>query len=89
MANIHRLTAAEDIEQQAADWLIRLDGDRAPSAAELEELKAWMQRSPAHKAQLKRLTQYWHRANLLTELSIPLPDSKRPNGLFASLRYQF
>ena len=79
----------EDIEQQAADWLIRLDGDRAPSAAELEELKAWMQRSPAHKAQLKRLTQYWHRANLLTELSIPLPDSKRPNGLFASLRYQF
>lgn len=79
----------EDIEQQAADWLIRLDGDRAPSAAELEELKAWMQRSPAHKAQLKRLTQYWHRANLLTELSIPLPDSKRPNGPFASLRYQF
>jgi len=43
----------------------------------------------AHKAQLKRLTQFWHRANLLTELSIPLPDSKRPNGLFASLRYQF
>ena len=89
MDNIHRLTAAEDIEQQAADWLVRLDSDRAPSPKELAELKAWMQRSPAHKAQLKRLTQYWHKANLLTELSFPLPGSKRPNGLLANLRYQF
>ena len=89
MDNIHRLTPAEDIEQQAADWLVRLDGDRAPSATELDELKAWMQRSPAHKEQLKRLTQYWHKANLLTELSFPLPGSKRPNGLLANLRYQF
>ena len=53
MDNIHRLTPAEDIEQQAADWLVRLDGDRAPSATELDELKAWMQRSPAHKEQLQ------------------------------------
>jgi len=89
MDNIHRLTPAEDIEQQAADWLVRLDGDRAPSATELDELKAWMQRSPAHKEQFKRLTQYWHKANLLTELSFPLPGSKRPNGLLANLRYQF
>ena len=88
MDNIHRLTPTEDIEQQAADWLVRLDSDRAPSPKELAELKAWMQRSPAHKAQLKRLTQYWHKANLLTELSFPLPGSQRPEGTLANLSYQ-
>jgi len=89
MDNIHRLAPAEDIRQQAADWLVRLDSDRAPTPTELVELKAWMQRSPAHKEQLKHLTQYWHKANLLTELSFPLPESQRPKGLLANLRYQF
>ncbi len=40
MDNIHRLTPAEDIEQQAADWLVRLDGDRAPSATETRRTKS-------------------------------------------------
>ena len=89
MDNIHQLTPAEDIEQQAADWLVRLDSHRAPSPQELDALKEWMQRSPAHTAQLKRLTKYWHSANLLTELSFPLPGSPRPDGLLSNLRYQF
>ena len=89
MDNIHHLTPAEDIEQQAADWLVRLDSDRAPSQQDLDALKEWMQRSPAHTAQLKRLTKYWHSANLLTQLSFPLPGSQRPDGLLCNLRYQF
>ena len=89
MDNIHRLTTAEDIEQQAADWLVRLDSERAPSQQDLDDLKEWMQRSPLHTEQLKRLTQYWHSANLLTELSFPLPGSQRPDGLLSNLRYQF
>ena len=89
MDNIHHLTPAEDIEQQAADWLVRLDSDSAPSQKELDALKEWMQRSPAHTAQLKRLTKYWHSANLLTQLSFPLPGSQHPAGLLANLHYQF
>jgi transmembrane sensor len=89
MDNIQTLTPADDIEQQAADWLVRLDSDRAPSPQELDALKEWMQRSPAHTAQLKRLTKYWHSANLLTELSVPLPGRQRPDGLLSNLRYQF
>ena len=89
MDNIQRLTPTEDIEQQAADWLVRLDSERAPSQQELAALKEWMQRSPAHTEQLKRLTQYWHSANLLTELSVPLPGSQRENGPLGNLRYQF
>jgi len=89
MDNIHRLTPTDDIEQQAADWLVRLDSDSAPTQKDLEELKQWMQRSPAHRQQLKRLTQHWHSANRLTELSFPLPGSQRPEGTMANLRYQF
>ncbi|MGX4675913.1 FecR family protein [SAR92 clade bacterium H246] len=89
MDNIRQLSTAEDIEQQAADWLVRLDSDHAPSQQDLQALKEWMQRSPAHTAQLKRLTKYWHSANLLTELSFPLPGSQRPDGLLSNLRYQF
>ena len=89
MDNIHHLTPAEDIEQQAADWLVRLDSDRAPSQQDLDDLKEWMQRSPAHTEQLKRLTKYWHSANLLTDLSFPLPGSQRPGGWLSNLRYQF
>lgn len=88
MDNIHRLTPAVEIEEQAADWLVRLDSDSAPSQKDLEELKQWMQRSPEHRQQLKRLTQYWHSANLLTELSFPLPGGQRPDGIMANLRYQ-
>lgn len=89
MDNIRQLSTAEDIEQQAADWLVRLDSDHAPSQQDLQALKEWMQRSPAHTAQLKRLTKYWHSANLLTELSFPLPGSQRPGGWLSNLRYQF
>ncbi len=89
MDNIHRLTPAQDVEQQAADWLVRLDSDRPLSQNELRQLKSWMQTSPAHREQLQRLTQYWHSANQLAELSFPLPGSPRPDGLIANMRYQF
>ena len=67
---------------------MRLDSETPPSAEQLADLKEWMQRSPEHRQQLKRLTQHWHSANRLTELSFPLPGSQR-DGLLANLRYQF
>ncbi|MBT7257406.1 MAG: DUF4880 domain-containing protein [Porticoccaceae bacterium] len=49
MDNVHNLTPEQDIEQQAADWLLRLDAEHKPSKSEIDELTAWVQRSPAHK----------------------------------------
>ena len=60
------------VEAEAGAWLIRLDGDDALSADEREELKAWLARSPAHVRQLRGLARFWGRANVLTELAIPL-----------------
>ena len=60
------------VETQAGAWLVRLDGEAALSADEHEELKAWLALSPAHGKELRDLAQFWGRANVLTELAIPL-----------------
>lgn len=86
MDNIHPFTAQSDIEEQAADWLVRLDSERPPSGEELADLKQWINRSPAHRQEFQRLTQYWHSANILTELSFPLPGSQRPQSLWAKIK---
>ena len=67
------------IEAEAGAWLIRLDGVEALSAEEREELEAWLARSPAHGKELRSLAGFWGRANVLTELAIPLdePASER------------
>ena len=59
-------------EAEACAWLIRLDGDEALSAQEREDLRAWLARSPAHAKELRGLARFWGRANVLTELAIPL-----------------
>ena len=40
MDNVHNLTPEQDIEQQAADWLLRLDAEHKPSKSEIDELTA-------------------------------------------------
>ena len=72
-----KATAAEQqrIEDEALAWLITLDGDTPPSKQQLQELKAWMARSPAHTREIENLGAFW--ADLsLTELNIPVvkPD---------------
>ena len=62
------------VEAEAGAWLIRLDGDEALSAEEREELQAWLARSPAHGRELRSLAGFWGRANVLTELAIPLDE---------------
>ena len=65
------------VEAQAGAWLVRLDGDEGLSADEREELKAWLALSPAHGKELKSLARFWGRANVLTELAIPLDKPAR------------
>ena len=73
MDNINVLIPASQIEIEASEWLARMDTDKKLSQQDLADLKAWMNRSPAHRAQLNRLIAFWQEANVLTELSFPLP----------------
>ncbi len=72
MSNIHTFSDRDRIEQEAREWLIRLDSDTELSAEEVRALRAWVARSPAHRQELLRISAFWNDANILTELSIPL-----------------
>ena len=88
MNNIHAFIDRETIEQEAREWLIRLDGDDEPSSAQITELRTWVARSPAHREELLRISEFWDDANILTELSIPLTTPQgehKPRNTFNSL----
>jgi transmembrane sensor len=73
MTNIVEFPDRRVIEQEAVEWLIRLDGDTPPSKEELRALKEWMSRSPAHTEEMQNLGAFW--SNLvLTELNVPLAN---------------
>lgn len=72
MDNIHPFHDRARIEAEAREWLIRLDSDTPPSDHEAEALREWLNRSPAHRRELKRISEFWDRANILTELAVPL-----------------
>ena len=84
MHNSARTDSPEDIEQQAADWLLRLDTEQGPSQAELKRLRAWVERSPAHREQFKRLTQYWHCTTLPADLSFSPANSSESEATKAT-----
>lgn len=58
------MSSANDLETQAAAWLVRRDsGSR--SAAEQAEFEAWLEADPRHRATYVRLEQAWRRADRL------------------------
>ena len=50
--NIVQFSDRKFIEEQTGQWLIKLDGDEAPSAEELDSLREWLASSPVHRAAL-------------------------------------
>jgi transmembrane sensor len=78
MKNIVKFPDRKVIEEEAAEWLIKLDGDKAPSDEELASLGKWLDRSPVHREQLSILTDTWSEMNVLTELAVPLGNTKCP-----------
>jgi transmembrane sensor len=71
MTNISKFQDRKQIQEEAARWLIRLDGDDRPSEQELEALREWLSRSPVHRKELNELNDFWGN-NVLTELVVPL-----------------
>ncbi len=77
------------IEEEAGAWLVKLDGDNAPSADELASLREWLERSPVHREQLGSLAELWDEMNVLTELAVPLghADGHSNRSFIESLRH--
>jgi transmembrane sensor len=79
--NIVEFPDRSAVQEEAALWLIRLDGDTEPSEETLTDLRAWIARSPVHRDELRSLAATWSRMNVLTELSVPLGrvDTRKEN----------
>jgi transmembrane sensor len=60
------------IEDEALEWLIRLDGDKPLDSNEEQEFEEWLARSPAHRETLKSLNGFWANCNVLGELVEPM-----------------
>ena len=87
--NIVEFPDRKAIEEEAGAWLIKLDGDSAPSAEELASLREWLERSPVHREQLGSLADFWGKMNVLTELAVPLghPERRANRSFVESLRH--
>jgi transmembrane sensor len=57
---------ANDIESDAADWLIRLEAD--PSPQNCANFETWLAADPRHQAAYIRLEKTWNRAEILKRL---------------------
>ncbi|HEX5775835.1 MAG TPA: DUF4880 domain-containing protein, partial [Caulobacteraceae bacterium] len=61
------MNAAMQIEERAAAWLARRDGD-AWSDADQQALAAWLDEDMAHRVAFLRLESVWRRADRMAAL---------------------
>ncbi len=60
---------------EATAWIIKISGDEAPSAEEIQALNDWVAQSPSHKAVFQELASTWDGLDLLSELVVPGPQA--------------
>lgn len=89
MKNVLKFPERSTVEKEAAEWLIKLDGDDVPSPEEREILQEWLNRSPMHREELQDLAKLWGKMNVLTELAVPLGKPKRhlSRTVYANVRH--
>lgn len=77
MDNVTELTNTRLIEQQASEWVIKIERDEPLSEQEVAELHEWIARSPRHKAILFQMADTWNDMDVLSGLVIPLDSSHK------------
>lgn len=76
MNNVSQFTSKEDIYEQASVWISRID--RGLSAAERQELDAWVETSNGHRRILFELASLWDDMSVLNQLSGLFPLKHSP-----------
>jgi transmembrane sensor len=65
-------SASDDIEEQAARWLIRLDSEGTPE--HWAQLDGWLAGNPRHRAAFLRISAAWRKADQARALRARLPQ---------------
>jgi len=68
VANVVEFGGRASIEHEARKWLIRMDSGEPLTEAEKDTWMEWLGRSPLHREEFTRLTQFWNEANILAQL---------------------
>jgi transmembrane sensor len=77
--------SADSIEQQACAWIAKLNGE--PSDGDLQQFRAWMAQSPAHRTQIRQLAKLWGQLDILAELAvINMPPTTLTSSLAVKLK---
>lgn len=83
-ANMDKVTRLPDsslpgqraIEAEACAWIAQFDG-KQPSKEDLAAFHEWINRSPKHKEEIRRLSELWDDLNILTELAVPVRETRK------------
>ena len=80
MENVYAFANRKTVAAEAREWLIRLDSDEEPSQRDFAALHKWVERSPAHREELLRISAFWDDANILSQLAIPQHNKAQSRG---------
>ncbi|WP_293751811.1 FecR domain-containing protein [uncultured Paraglaciecola sp.] len=67
------------LEDEACQWIIKFESDDEPSKQDIQQLNAWLSKSPVHKQTLLRLSKTWSDMDVMSGLMIPLGHSLKPS----------
>ena len=81
MDKIHHFQNREEIMDEACDWVLVFNGDTPASQADIDAMRQWAARSPAHKQALREAEDFWCEAELLAELAVPAQKTLRGRAL--------
>jgi transmembrane sensor len=78
----------DSLLEEARVWVLLFNSDTPPSDKDIQAMRAWAKRSPAHRAALREAEDFWQEAELLSTLAVPLPKaaSGRVGGFFSGLQ---
>ena len=62
---------SKSVNREACAWIAKLH-DAELSPQDRAALREWMQKSPRHRAELRRMARRWGELNVLTELAVPV-----------------
>ena len=68
------LDKTQDLTAEACAWIAQLESESMKSDDQAA-FKEWVERSPAHKKEIKRLAQLSSELNVLTDMALPLQEA--------------
>ncbi len=81
MKKVIKFSSSDDVQEQAAEWLVRMDSDDGLNSEEFARLQLWLAENPLHSKVLKEFAETWEHANILTELAIPIDETPKSSRI--------